>query len=231
MTTEFTWLDAVARLGVGCVAGGLLGFDRSEHGRPAGLRTTLLVCLAAVAAMILANLLLPTAGKRPDGFAAMDVMRLPLGILTGVGFIGAGAVLHRSNFVLGVTTAATLWFATVMGLCIGGGEIGLGLALLALGLFILWALKYLELLCDQNRLAELAIDADAPGLSPEALVERLRTAQFRVRRLVMSTSASGRKYRCEVEWRGKPDDVGPPGIVRELSADASVRRVRWTPRR
>src|SRR6202044_587826 len=93
--------------------------------------------------LIQANLLMNTAGKTPDSFVVLDLMRLPLGILSGVGFIGAGAILRRENLVLGVTTAATLWFVTVMGLCFGGGQIALGFAALALGFGSLRGLKWL----------------------------------------------------------------------------------------
>ena len=71
-------------------------------------------------------------------------MRLPLGILSDMGFIGAGAIVRRDNLVRGVTTAATLWFAAVMGLCFGGGQLSLGLAALALAIFVLWPLKWVE---------------------------------------------------------------------------------------
>jgi len=67
----------------------------------------MLVGLAASVAMIQANLLLPVAGKTSASFGVMDLMRLPLGILTGVGFIGAGAILKRGDLVTGMTTAAT----------------------------------------------------------------------------------------------------------------------------
>jgi putative Mg2+ transporter-C (MgtC) family protein len=56
--------------------------------------------------MLQVNFLLPTAGRPPDSFVMNDLMRLPLGILTGVGFIGAGAILRRENMVVGVTTAS-----------------------------------------------------------------------------------------------------------------------------
>lgn len=55
----------------------------------------------------------------------LDLMRLPLGILTGMGFIGGGAILRRDGFVFGVTTAATLWFVTAIGLCFGVGRLRL----------------------------------------------------------------------------------------------------------
>src|SRR5215470_7526905 len=93
---------------------------------PPGLRTTLLVCLAASVAMIEANLLLPLTGKPSDSFVQLDVMRLPLGILSGMGFLRAGAIIRRPDLVMGVTTAATLWMVTVVGLCFGGGQFVLG---------------------------------------------------------------------------------------------------------
>ena len=61
-----------------------------------------------------------------------DLMRLPLGILSGMGFIGAGAILRKGEMVLGVTTAATLWMVTMLGLCFGAGKILLGTAGLGL---------------------------------------------------------------------------------------------------
>src|ERR1700691_1010366 len=100
MPPTLTWQDIALRLALSIVAGALIGFDRGEHGRPAGLRTTLLVCLAAAIAMLQANLLLTTRGRTADSFVTIDLMRLPLGILTGMGFIGAGAVFRRDGLVL-----------------------------------------------------------------------------------------------------------------------------------
>ena len=79
------WPEIALRLVLTVVAGTLIGFNRSEHGHPVGLRTTLLVCLAASVSMIQINRLLPIAGKKPDSFAVLDFMRLPLGILSGMG--------------------------------------------------------------------------------------------------------------------------------------------------
>jgi putative Mg2+ transporter-C (MgtC) family protein len=124
MSTTITWQDIALRLSLAFVAGACIGFNRGEHGRPAGLRTTLLVCLAACIAMLQANLMLGTIGKKPDSFVNFDVMRLPLGILTGVGFIGGGAILRRDNLVLGVTTAATLWFVTVIACALVADRLG-----------------------------------------------------------------------------------------------------------
>jgi len=144
MPVTIGWNQIALRLLLTVAAGLVIGFNRGEHGRPAGMRTTLLVCLAASISMIQANLLMNSVGKSHDSFIVLDLMRLPLGILSGMGFIGAGAILRKDNLVLGVTTAATLWFTTMMGLCFGGGQLGLGIAALTLGLGTVWGLKYAE---------------------------------------------------------------------------------------
>src|ERR1700751_4826488 len=118
MIIDLQWPEIALRLALAIAAGLLLGYNREERGKVAGMRTTVLVCLAASAAMIQVNILLPTAGRPHDSFVMNDLMRLPLGILTGVGFIGGGAILRRDNIVVAVTPAATLWLATVIGLCL-----------------------------------------------------------------------------------------------------------------
>jgi len=97
MPLHIGWNDIALRLALTVVAGLLIGHNRTEHGKAAGMRTTLLTCLAASIAMIQMNLLLPTAGRSPDSFIMNDLMRLPLGILTGVGFIGGGVILRRHD--------------------------------------------------------------------------------------------------------------------------------------
>jgi putative Mg2+ transporter-C (MgtC) family protein len=88
MPLTLGWTEIALRLALTVLAGVLLGLNRSERGQVAGLRTNLLVCLSAAVAMIQANLLLPTDGKTPESFSVLDLMRLPLGILTGMALSG-----------------------------------------------------------------------------------------------------------------------------------------------
>src|SRR5579872_4675949 len=97
MTTILTWHDFVFRLLATTLAAGIIGFNRDERGHSAGLRTNLLVALAACIAMIQTNMLINSTGKPSDSFVVMDIMRLPLGILSGIGFIGAGAIDRKST--------------------------------------------------------------------------------------------------------------------------------------
>jgi putative Mg2+ transporter-C (MgtC) family protein len=167
MPLQLQWTEIALRLALTVLASIAIGYNRSEHGKAAGMRTTLLVCLAASVAMIQVNLLLPLAGRPSDSFVMNDLMRLPLGILTGVGFIGGGAILRRDNIVVGVTTAATLWLVTVIGLCLGGGQLGLGIAATVLGLFALWVMRLVEDRMPRERDARLSLELDDSVVTDE----------------------------------------------------------------
>jgi putative Mg2+ transporter-C (MgtC) family protein len=142
------------------LAGAIIRLNRGARGHAAGFRTTILVCLAASVATIQANILLPLSGKTSESFAVMDLMRLPLGILTGVGFIGGGAILKRGNLITGVTTATTLWLVTVIGLCFGGGQFVLGVTATILAVLTLWALKWIDLAIPREHRARVVIACD-----------------------------------------------------------------------
>jgi putative Mg2+ transporter-C (MgtC) family protein len=151
------WQDIAARLLLTVLAGSLIGLDREARGHAAGLGTTILVGLAAAIAMTQATILLGVSGKSPHSFARMDVLRFPLGVLTGVGLIGGGAILRRGSLVSGVTTAATLWMMTMIGLAFGGGQYVLGAAGTALTLVILLVLKWVDLVIPRERHAVLTL--------------------------------------------------------------------------
>jgi putative Mg2+ transporter-C (MgtC) family protein len=225
------WTDIAWRLALTVLAGVLIGINRSERGRTAGLRTTLLVSFAAAVAMILANSLLVTSGKTPESFATMDPMRLPLGILTGMGFIGAGAILRRGEMIAGVTTAATLWIVTVIGLCFGAGAVGLGLTALALALLALAGLKWLELRLHQDRHGTLTLCAGADGPSEAEVRAKLLAAGCWFASWAVSYRGTGAKQRrtieAELRWRGYATDFHEPAFLLEWIAHPGVRTLRW----
>jgi putative Mg2+ transporter-C (MgtC) family protein len=230
MPVTIAWSDVALRLVLTVVAGTLIGINRTEHGRPAGLRTTLLVCLAASISMIQANLLMNTIGKTHDSFVVLDLMRLPLGILTGVGFIGAGAILRRENRVLGVTTAATMWFVTVIGLCFGGGQIGLGITATVIGVVVLWGLKRLEGWLPQDRQGMLLLTV-SDGVGNEDIRSRITRANFQIVTfgIIHDNEAGSRQLSCEVRWCVRADESREPSFVRELAELPGVSKVNWQP--
>jgi len=205
-----SWQDIGLRLALTVVACGLIGLDRGARGHAAGLRTTMLVGLAASVAMIQANILLPIGGKTPESFAVMDLMRLPLGILTGVGFIGGGVILKRGDIVTGVTTAATLWLTTVIGLCFGGGQLGLGAASTALAFVTVALLKWLDLRIPRQHRARLVIRVEA-GTSPAQLTNLLAPLGYdpRFRQQDQDIEPGKTRLGYDVRWR-RPEMDGPP---------------------
>jgi putative Mg2+ transporter-C (MgtC) family protein len=137
MPTHIEWSSIALRLALTAIASAAIGSIAGDHNRPVGLRTTMFVAVAAAISRIRANLLLPIAGKSAGSFVTLDLMRLRLGILSGMGFLGAVAIVRRNDLVQGGTSAAMLWFVTVMGLCFGAGQLGLGLSAMTLALFVL----------------------------------------------------------------------------------------------
>ncbi|MCK8787151.1 MgtC/SapB family protein [Roseomonas sp. NAR14] len=235
MALEAGWPEIALRLALALLAGALFGLDRWSQERPAGLRTTILVGLAAAVAMLLANRLLGTVGKAPGSFVNIDVMRLPLGVLSGMGFIGAGAILRQGQHVIGVTTAATLWFVTMVGLCFGAGEIGLGLAALGLGHFAVWALKRVERHMTRIHRFGLVLGLRA-GCGPMAGVPTemqagLRAAGLRVARESLTLLPNGRLLlRYDIRWRCRAEALArTPEAVAALAARPEVVSLRWYP--
>ena len=232
MPLSMGWGEIGFRLGASVIAGLLIGYNRSEHGKAAGLRTTLLVCLAAAVAMIQVNLLLPTAGRPTNSFVMNDLMRLPLGILTGVGFIGAGANIHRKNLVVGVTTAATLWYVTVIGLCFGGGQIALGAAATALGLIALWGLQWVELRLRREHRMSIRIELEHASLNEEKLRGILEDAGLRVigTRTKLSGAGEYREIAFDLLEFRLPSETRIPKVCEMLAVKPGVGKIEWKTR-
>ena len=231
MSLNPSWQNIVIRLVLSVVAGAVIGINRGQRGRPAGMRTTLLVCLAAAIAMVQANLLLNSTGKWPDSFVVMDVMRFPLGILSGMGFIGAGTILRRENMVVGITTAATLWFVTVMGLCFGGGQIVLGLAAMVLGIGVLWGLEYVERLMKEDDRSILEVTVLSNGPADDEIRSIIEQTGCRVMAwgVEFVNARRQREIRCQVRWKRGSTETIPPQFVARLSELPGVARLKWEP--
>jgi putative Mg2+ transporter-C (MgtC) family protein len=229
MPLHITLADVLVRLACTLIAGAIIGYNRGEHGKTAGLRTTMLVCLAASVAMLQVNYLLPLAGRSPDSFIVNDLMRFPLGILTGVGFIGGGAILRRRDIVTGVTTAATLWYVTVIGLAFGGGQLVLGALATVIGALILWVVRLIEHLMVCEFRARLTVTTDASTTMSERLREQLRTNGLTIVATTVEIAPDHRIYVYEVlESRTEGDGKVPP-LVDALAREPGVRTVRWRP--
>lgn len=129
--------DMIIRLSVAFLLGGVIGLEREITRKPAGLRTHILISLAAA---IFTLLSLSPAFASP----VTDPTRIAAQILTGMGFVGAGLVIGYGGQVRGVTTAASLWITAAIGMAAGLGEFGLAVFSTFLILIALWVLKLIE---------------------------------------------------------------------------------------
>jgi len=108
-------IEITLRLLLAIALGGLIGLERETREKPAGFRTNILICVGSAMMMILSELVF--RGKTPGN----DLTRIAAGVITGIGFIGAGTIIQARGIVHGLTTAATLWAVAGLGLVVGAG--------------------------------------------------------------------------------------------------------------
>lgn len=121
MSTSNVYAATLAHLVAALVAGGLIGLERSAQGRPAGFRTHTLVCMASSLLMLLTVYQLDLLPAIPIEAVRVDPTRMAQGIMTGIGFLGAGVIMKDGLTVRGLTTAASIWITAAIGVLIGVG--------------------------------------------------------------------------------------------------------------
>jgi putative Mg2+ transporter-C (MgtC) family protein len=134
--------EIILKLLLGTLLGGIIGFERQTHGRPAGFRTQLLVCVSCVLLMIISEGYYLQSGQ--IGIMRIDPTRIAAGAMTGVGFLGAGVILKTGASVQGLTTAACVWIVAAIGLALGAGQYVAGITGFAITFVSLWFLRLLE---------------------------------------------------------------------------------------
>ena len=130
-------LETFGRLAFAIVLGGVVGLEREQQRKPAGLRTHMLVSLGAATFMLLGLELAGDLHAPGLDLLRLDPMRLIQGIIGGIGFLGAGAIIRERGSVAGLTTAGSLWFVGALGVTAGAGRYLLGIYAAVLGLIVL----------------------------------------------------------------------------------------------
>ena len=133
--------QAVLRLVLAVILGGLIGFEREAHGRAAGLRTHMLVCLGSALFMLTSMYIFD---MYISSTANVDPSRIASNIVTGIGFLGAGAIIRYGASIKGLTTAASIWAVAGVGLAVGTGYYSAALAATALILACLFLFRKIE---------------------------------------------------------------------------------------
>jgi putative Mg2+ transporter-C (MgtC) family protein len=124
------------KLILAAMLGGIIGLERELRKKPAGLRTNILICVGSTLLMSISTNVARTYGGDPTRIAAQ--------IITGIGFLGAGAVMHSHGSVLGLTTAATIWVVAGVGMALGSGMYGTAAFTTGMCILTLYFLPYIE---------------------------------------------------------------------------------------
>ena len=219
--------EMLLRILTAFIAGAIIGWERENRGRPAGLRTTILACVASAIAMVLSEVLFVQSGTASSSWRP-DPARLAAGILTGIGFLGAGTILRHADEIRGVTTAATLWFVTVLGLTFGNGQFLLGFLGTGMALVILFVLPLFERHIPTDRYATVSITTPIDAIAIEEFKARIRrcgptikSTQFRYhfdkqQQTIICELRLKRSAEAEISGKVLADLRQYPGIVRLL---------------
>ncbi|MBN1819314.1 MAG: MgtC/SapB family protein, partial [Prolixibacteraceae bacterium] len=139
-SNEINWETALLRLFISFIVGTVIGIEREAHNQPAGLRTHILICIGATLIMML-SIFIPQVFT---DFQNGDPGRIAAQVVSGIGFLGAGAILKFGADVKGLTTAASIWTIAAVGLAIGAGMYMISVIAVVIILFALTVMDIFE---------------------------------------------------------------------------------------
>jgi putative Mg2+ transporter-C (MgtC) family protein len=134
-----TLIDTIIRLVLATVLGSLIGYERQHKGTGAGLRTHILVCLGSALVMLLSVYTLSLSHS-----GSFDAAQIAGTVMTGIGFLGAGAIIKNAEHATGLTTAASIWMSASIGLATGAGYFSGAIISTLITIFTLYFLKKIE---------------------------------------------------------------------------------------
>ncbi len=220
----------ILKLLLAAVLGGIIGFERDMHGRAAGLRTNLLVCMGSALFMIISEMVANSAMVNNSGRFA-DPGRIAAQIITGIGFIGAGAIIKEGFNIRGLTTAACLWLVAGLGMAVGAGYYMLGIYATLIAIVSLVALKNLDKLFPRDSYRTLAIDFS----NEKELSEIVQTVkQFKELKILYfdfdrnyETGTTTVKLTIRLFHRGITDKLSHSILQAFFDAKIPVKRIKW----
>jgi putative Mg2+ transporter-C (MgtC) family protein len=168
--------ELLLRILLGTVLGAAIGLERDLHGRPAGLRTHAIVALASATFMVVSTRFVFYQHYVAGDLVEVDASRIAASVVSGIGFLGAGAILRTGITIRGLTTAAGLWLVAAIGMAAGGGMYAVAAFVTAVGLVTLTLLRRFEDRGEQAARQRITLLLDE-GLSPiPTIIEALLRA-------------------------------------------------------
>jgi putative Mg2+ transporter-C (MgtC) family protein len=220
--------DILLHLASALLAGGAIGMERSYHGRPAGFRTHALVCLASALLMLLTVYQVewfPAGGET----VRIDPTRMAQGIMTGIGFLGAGVIFKEGISVRGLTTAASIWITAAIGVLMGSGLYYPAVLGTVATLGVLAAFRWIENRIPSHRFAHHRVRFDRDNVMAEAtLRELLARHGCSVYGIAYRLTDDGKHFEYQMTIR-TTDDANFTRLAGSLSALPPVREFHLAP--
>ncbi|MES2537201.1 MAG: MgtC/SapB family protein [Pseudomonadota bacterium] len=212
------------------IAGGVIGLERSFHGRPAGFRTHTLVCLSSAVLMLVTlyqSKWLPATNA--DAILQTDPTRMAQGIMTGIGFLGAGVIYKEGFSVRGLTTAASIWITAAIGILIGIGFYFPALLSSVLALGILSVFRRIEARMPTQSYAHYSISFDRADTMPENQLRAMLAGHgFTVANMGYQVNHGGQRFEYEMVIRTDNID-NTAQLADALRRHGQVREFRISP--
>lgn len=174
--SQFGWTtEAVVKLFLAGILGGLVGLEREVRGREAGFRTNILVCVGSALVMLVSTRFAYEEWPRANQEVLnVDPARIAYGIMTGIGFLGAGAIIKQETGIRGLTTAAGLWCVAAIGMAAGFGLYVLSAAAAGIVVLSLWLLDYLNYVVPTRHFRTITVRCAWDRKNLDGLTKRLR---------------------------------------------------------
>ena len=222
-------LVIVVRLLVALSIGGLIGLERSLHGRPAGFRTHSLVCLASALLMLVSVYQMHWMTEVPLDTIRADPTRMAQGIMTGIGFLGAGVIFKEGLNVRGLTTAASIWITSAIGILVGIGFYFPAILGAIITVAVLHVFRRIESMLPSEYYAHHVLSFDRKSAMSEDVVRNLISKHgFSLSNLSSRLSEGGKlfEYRMTISSR---DQRAVDALSKHLRGLPQVKEFRITP--
>ena len=196
--TPVQTLEFFLRIIVACFCGAAIGYERSRRFKEAGIRTHVIVCCAAALIMIVSKYGFVDLGSSTEGYfpgtSGADPARIAASVISGIGFLGAGAIFRNKNAVKGLTTAAGLWATAGIGLAIGAGMYWLGVATAAIICLMQYLMHHFTVGSDAFQNSVLEFDVDNEIDFQPLLTEFIRTLEGQISSYSYAVNGSTTHY-------------------------------------
>ena len=213
------------KLFLSLVAGGLVGLNRERHKQPAGFRTHILICMGSTLLMVLSIYIPQTYFNFQNG----DPGRIAAQVVTGIGFLGAGAIIRLGTNVRGLTTAASIWLISAVGLAIGAGLYIVSLVVVVLALFTLVILERAERkLIPQLNLKTIVLEFASNNFPESQIKEILKKKKIHLNEMNVSVFNNGTNH-TEFKMIAKvPEDIELSELLALFNSLEKIKTVKIT---